>query len=155
MPATRRPNQNDIKPKIKKPQKLCSEGLGYGRKFLPAHPIKYQGRYDDHTRGLRSIKLSYDEAKTSYTCRHCGENMGCAVCLEDITGLICKKCHDWANEIAVRVHGPMVKAEELKQEGMKLVMMVYEGQITVDDYTKLWNEARAALRTTALVGVGA
>jgi hypothetical protein len=32
---------------------------------------------------------------------------------------------------------------ELAEEGMKLILMVSKGQITVEDFNKLWDEARA------------
>ena len=66
--------------------------------------------------------------------------MGCAHCIEDVAGLVCSKCHDWANDLSERVHGKMVRGE-LASEGLRLVLMIYKGSITVEQYKKLWAEA--------------
>lgn len=90
--------------------------------------------------------MTYVEAKAAYTCRKCGLHMGCAVCIEDLSELVCRNCRDWANDISERVHGKMIKSAELKQVGMKLVLMIAEGKIGEQDFDKLWNDARANLR---------
>lgn len=68
------------------------------------------------------------------------------MCIEDVATLVCKKCHDWANNISETVHGPMVQNRDLKQGGMKLVQMINDGKLDHDGFDKLWNEARYALR---------
>ena len=78
--------------------------------------------------------------------------MGCAVCLEDVACLVCRNCRDWANDISERVHGKMIKNDELKSQGIKLVLMLYEGKINQEEYDKLWGEARALLREPSAAG---
>lgn len=113
-----------------------------------AHEKKFQGQYDDPSRGLRRVKLTREESKAAYTCRRCGEWMGCAVCLEDVAGLVCKQCHDWANDLSERVHGRMV-SRDLAREGFRMVGMLYDGKINADEFEKLWNEARMVMRNPA------
>lgn len=84
---------------------MCSSGLGWGRKQIDPHPIKFQKEYNDYSRGLRGIKLTYQQAKAAYTCRYCNQWQGCSVCVGDIAELICKRCRDWANDISEQVHG--------------------------------------------------
>ena len=131
--------------------KICSSGFGWFRNNIEPQPAKYQSYYDDPTRNQRGIKLTYEQAKAAYTCRHCGQWMGCRVCLEsDLASLICKTCHDWANDLSQRVHGRMIHDAELKQQGLKLILMLYGGQVDREDYDKLWREACAVLRVPAL-----
>jgi len=142
MPEQLNLNRKRTKENSQKSVKMCTEGRGWGRRSIDSHPIKYQGHYDDWNRGLRGVSLSYEESKAAYTCRKCGALQGCASCIDDVASLVCRDCHDWANNLSQQVHGRMV-GPELAEEGMKLILMVSKGQITVEDFNKLWDEARA------------
>jgi len=82
------------------------------------------------------------QARANYLCRHCGESLGCGVCIDDVATLVCTRCHDWGNLISEKVHGPMIKDKELKAQAMKLVAMLFAGQINGEEYLKLWSEAK-------------
>lgn len=130
---------------------VCQAGAGYGRKTIineqghDAHMKRFQASYDDPSRGLRRVRLTREESQAAYTCRRCGEWMGCAVCIDDVASLVCKNCHDWANDLSERVHGRMV-GKELAREGFKIVEMVLHGKIDSEGFEKLWSEARAVMR---------
>lgn len=68
--------------------------------------------------------------------------MGCAHCLDDVASLVCLDCHDWANDISERVHGKMVKDKQLIDEAFRLTQMLVKKKINLDDFKRLWAEAK-------------
>lgn len=106
--------------------------MGWGRKHIEDHPITLQGSYDDPSRKLKGIKLTYDQALANYSCRKCKAWMGCNRCIDDVASLICRNCQDWANNISESVHGRLVRGEE-SEEAWKIVKMRETGKITDDD----------------------
>lgn len=121
---------------------LCNGGIADGCQKLGPHKFTAPTTYDDFPSGLKGIKIGKQLARDSYFCRKCGSFMGCHGCAGDIATLVCNKCEDWANDLSEQVHGRMVK-RDLASAGMKLVMMVSNGQIDLADFNKLWDEARA------------
>jgi hypothetical protein len=144
-------NRKPTNKNLKASATLCSEGVGWGRKHGDAHPRMIALSYDDPTRGLRRVKITREDSIKSYNCRKCGTYQGCAFCLADIASIVCKDCGDWANDLSERVHGRMVKDKELARTGFKLVAMVSAGQIDFEGFTKLWNEARGAVKPLTAV----
>ncbi len=121
---------------------ICAGGTGHGCRRSPPHRFVAAGAHDDYSRGLRGVKLDKQQSRDSYFCRQCQKFMGCYFCVGDVASLVCNNCQDWASDISEFAHGRMVKDSQLKDHGMKLVLMVGEGQLSLEDFNKLWNEAR-------------
>lgn len=114
--------------------------MGLDRKRGDAHRRTFQLSYDDPSRGLRRIKLDLIQARANYICRHCGGYLGCASCIEDVAGLVCSTCRDWGNLISEKVHGAMVKSLEARSQAMKIVLQIYNGEVAVEDFEKVFQE---------------
>jgi len=54
-----------------------------------------------------------------------------------------------ADEKYERTHGKIVRNRELQREGMRLVLAVYEGKMTMDEYERHWAQVCALYREKA------
>jgi hypothetical protein len=74
--------------------------------------------------------------KGGYHCRFCNEYMGCKMCAERPSELVCLRCNDWALNAGEKKHGRMVKDREKGAEGLRLVSMIYDGRMSMEDGLK-------------------
>jgi hypothetical protein len=75
-----------------------------------------------------------------YRCRFCNEYMGCKLCAQSPSELVCLRCHDWAMDAGEKKHGRMVKDREKGAEALKLVNMIYDSRISSEDGLKCMSD---------------
>jgi hypothetical protein len=73
-------------------------------------------------------------------CWRCKTRMGCEFCCEIPRERLCLVCRDWANGIALKAHGPLVRDPEKRIEGLKIVWMIANGTVSQEDGEKLLRE---------------
>jgi hypothetical protein len=75
-----------------------------------------------------------------YYCRFCDEYMGCKLCAQNPSELVCMCCHDWALNAGEKKHGRMVRDRTLGAEALRITRMIYRGSLTQEDGEKLMSE---------------
>jgi hypothetical protein len=108
---------------------LCRGGRSYGCKKIIG---------DTETEG--PTLGPHKKVSGGYYCRFCEEYMGCKLCAQNPSELVCLRCHDWALDVGEKKHGRMVKDREKGAEALKLVSMIYDGRISLDDGLKCIND---------------
>lgn len=107
----------------------CSGGNSYRSNHGP-YKLPYE-KHDKYLAGGQSDH--YHDRGIPYHCRTCKTYMGCSKCAQMPSELVCLRCGDWAMEEGEKEHGRMMKDREAGAEALRIVRMVAEGKLSVQE----------------------
>jgi len=100
-----------------------------------------------NNKGVEAGELKAGEHYQGFrkSCYRCGTYLGCSVCAQNDSELICLNCDsdlnppgNWGTKRAMRKHGRIIRDPEVAKEAWKIVKMRENGQINQQEQDKLF-----------------
>jgi len=159
VPAVKEPRRP---PRTSKPQKnpfLCFE---CGKDLSKPQHTEY-GEFPGWRRGpvvhCKGQAISYGSrlsgkehhGHVKYRCRKCKGDLGCDVCAQPATEIVCTRCHDWGLFVGEEAHGKMLPNPKFSQKKIEALVKETVSKITFVDKSRPIEERQMLLQEQAKI----